>query len=131
MAQLSSREMIQRMKIKFDGATVRLEINIETKAAADEVALFLHQELTKGDLLTLIRAEMAEPGFIHLLVIINTNEPSKELAHRTGRILMTQYKSVALIAHFQLEETDAIVLWNHTIDTAEMTWSINAAGGSG
>lgn len=127
---LSTQEMIDRMRIKHDGATVRLEVDIATRVEFDQVATDTHAWLTVGEKLTLIGGNETTDG-VHLMIIINTDEPGEALGERLTRHLMNVYQCQVLTEWFQLQEIDAIELWNRTVDTAEAAWSVNSRGGEG
>lgn len=128
MAQLTTREMIDRMKIKFDGKTVRLEITFNTKEPFESVAHETHAYLTAPEYLTLVGGT-GEETQVQLMVIVNTDEPAGDLAERLTRHLVQKYGTPVMIEFFQLEPEQAIELWNDTIDTAEASWSVNSQGG--
>ncbi len=130
MAQLTTQEMIDRLRIKHNGATVRLEVDITTKVDFDKVSHDTHAWLTVGEKLTLIGGNETPDG-VHLMVIINTDEPGLQLAERLTRHLIQEYGAQVVTEWFQLQEIDAIEVWNKTIDTAEAAWSINSKGGEG
>ncbi len=127
---LTTQEMIDRMRIKHEGATVRLEVDItSTKEDFEQVATDTHTYLTTpGEVLTLIGGQRQGKG-VHLLVVINTDEEGGVIAERLTRHLIRTYGCAVTIEWFQLEKQQAIEMWNQTIDTAENLWSINSQGG--
>ena len=126
---LSTQEMIERMKIQFDGATVRLEIDIATAVDFERVAHDAHAWLTNpGDRLTLIGGSQETHG-VHLMCIINTDEKGQALGERITLYLRDKYQCMVIVEWFEIVEVDAIELWNRTIDTAESAWSVNSKGG--
>lgn len=126
---LSKQEMIDRLQIKHNGATVRLEVDIATRIEFSKVAHDSHAWLTAGDKLTLVGGEENANG-VHLMVIINTDEAGNLLAERFTRYLINEYSCTVIAEWFELIEVDAIELWNRTIDTAEAAFSINSMGGN-